>query len=94
MSSVLDVVKKQIILVLLLLVVGAAIGVPIGWATVRVVNTTPAVLREDLQEDYLRMAIDSFRVNRDPNLAVRRWDALGPRGCDDVRENSEEPCRH
>jgi hypothetical protein len=24
------------------------------------------------------MAIDSFRVNRDPNLAVRRWDALGP----------------
>jgi hypothetical protein len=78
MSSVLDVVKKQIILVLLVLVVGVAIGVPLGWATVRVVNTTPAVMREDLQEDYLRMAIDSFRVNRDPNLAVRRWDALGP----------------
>jgi len=78
MSSALDVVKKQLILVLLVLVVGVAIGIPLGWATVRVVNTTPAVLREDLQEDYLRMAIDSFRVNRDPNLAVRRWDALGP----------------
>jgi len=77
MSSALDVVKKQIILVLLALGVGVAIGVPVGWATVKVVNTTPAVMREDLQEDYLRMAIDSFRVNRDPNLAVRRWDALG-----------------
>lgn len=59
-------------------IVGIAVGVPVGWATVRVVNTTPAVMREDLQEDYLRMAIDSFGVNRDPNLAVRRWDGLGP----------------
>lgn len=78
MSSALDVVKKQLILVLIALAVGVAFGVPLGWATVRVVNTTPAVMRDDLQEDYLRMAIDSFRVNRDPNLAVRRWDALGP----------------
>jgi hypothetical protein len=78
MSSALDVVKKQIILILLALGLGAAVGIPVGWATVRVVNTTPAVMREDLQEDYLRMSVDSFRVNRDPNLAVRRWDALGP----------------
>lgn len=78
MSSALDVVKKQIILILLALAIGVAVGLPLGWATVRVVNTTPAVMREDLQEDYLRMAVDSFRVNRDPNLAVRRWDALGP----------------
>src|SRR5512139_2738548 len=78
MSSALDVVKKQLILILLVLAVGVAVGIPVGWATVRVVNTTPSVMREDLQEDYLRMAVDSFRVNRDPNLAVRRWDALGP----------------
>ena len=78
MSSAIGVVKKQIIVILLALAVGLAVGVPAGWATVRVVNTTPAVLREDLQEDYLRMGIDSFGVNRDPNLAVRRWDALGP----------------
>jgi hypothetical protein len=78
MTPVLEVVRKQIVLVILLLLVGLALGVPAGWATVRVVDTTPAVLRQDLQEDYLRMAIDSFRVNRDPNLAVRRWDALGP----------------
>jgi hypothetical protein len=78
MASALDTVKKQLILVLLAIAIGLVAGVPLGWATVKVVNTTPAVLRPDLQEDYLRMAIDSFRVNRDPNLAVRRWDNLGP----------------
>ena len=93
MTSVLEVVRKQIILVLLLLVVGVAIGVPIGWSTVRVVNTTPDVLREDLQEDYLRMAIDSFRVNREPNLAVRRWDALGPSASTMFEKIQKEPCR-
>ena len=35
-------------------------------------------MRSDLQEDYLRMAIDSFAVNPDPNLAVQRWESLGP----------------
>ncbi len=77
MSSLPGLVRKPIVLVILAGLVGLILGVPLGWATVRVVNTTPAVMRADLQEDYLRMAIDSFRVNRDPNLAVRRWDSLG-----------------
>ncbi len=77
MSSLPGLVRKPIVLVILAGLVGLIIGAPLGWATVRVVNTTPAVMRPDLQEDYLRMAIDSFRVNRDPNLAVRRWDSLG-----------------
>ncbi len=41
------------------------------------VDATPSYLRADLQEDYLRMAIDSYRVNPDPNLAVERWKGLG-----------------
>lgn len=77
MSSLPGLFKKPILLALLVGLLGVIIGIPLGWATVRVVNTTPAVMRSDLQEDYLRMAIDSFRVNRDPNLAVRRWDDLG-----------------
>jgi hypothetical protein len=78
MTSALEIVRKQMLLVILAVAVGLLCGVPLGWATVRVVNTTPAVMRPDLQEDYMRMAIDSFRVNRDPNLAVKRWDSLGP----------------
>jgi hypothetical protein len=41
-------------------------------------DATPEVLRADLQEDYLRMAIDSFRVNGNQQQAVKRWDDLGP----------------
>jgi hypothetical protein len=41
------------------------------------VDATPSYLRADLQEDYLRMAIDSYRLNPDPNLAVQRWQNLG-----------------
>lgn len=78
MKSAADFLKTHAIVIVVALVVGLVAGIPLGWATVRVVNTTPAVMRADLQEDYLRMAVDSFRVNRDPNLAVRRWDDLGP----------------
>ena len=78
MTSLLDLLKRPIVLAILAGVLGIIIGIPLGWATVRVVNTTPAVMRPDLQEDYLRMAIESFQVDRDPNAAVRRWDALGP----------------
>src|SRR5512138_3190040 len=78
MTSLLDLLKRPIVLAALVGILGLVIGIPLGWATVRVVNTTPAVLRPDLQEDYLRMAIESFQVDRDPNAAVKRWDALGP----------------
>jgi len=44
----------------------------------KLVDATPSYLRRDLQEDYLRMAIDSYRVNQDLNLAVDRWKNLGP----------------
>ena len=78
MTSVLNLLKRPVVLAILGGILGLLIGIPLGWATVKVVNTTPAVMRADLQEDYLRMAIESFQVNRDPNLAVKRWDDLGP----------------
>ncbi len=78
MASLLDLLKRPLVLAALACILGIIIGIPIGWGTVRVVNTTPAVMRADLQEDYLRMAIESFQVDRDPNAAVKRWDALGP----------------
>jgi len=78
MSSLLELLfKKPLFVGAVALILGIIIGVFIGWNTVTVANTTPAVMRSDLQEDYLRMAIDSFGVNPDPNLAVQRWQSLG-----------------
>jgi len=78
MSSLLELLfKKPLFVGAVALILGIIIGIPIGWNTVTVVNTTPDVLRFDLQEDYLRMAIDSFGINPDPNLAVQRWNNLG-----------------
>jgi hypothetical protein len=34
-------------------------------------------LRPDLQQEYLRMSIDSFRVNGDEDLAVKRYQDVG-----------------
>src|SRR5690606_9901240 len=57
--------------------VGVLVGLLIGWQTKEFKDAAPAYLRPDLQEDYLRMTLDSFRLNSDPNLAVQRWVNLG-----------------
>jgi hypothetical protein len=63
-----------------LFVFGLVLGLTWGYVIdpVDFVDATPSYLRADLQEDYLRMAIDSYRLNPDPALAVDRWKALGP----------------
>ena len=81
MSSLLELLfKKPLFVGILALIAGLSLGLLWGWVIqpVTYTNTTPALMRSDLQEDYLRMAIDSFRVNPDPNLAVQRWKNLGP----------------
>jgi hypothetical protein len=62
-----------------LFVGGLVIGLVWGYVIdpVDFVDATPSYLRADLQEDYLRMTIDSYRVNPDINLAVQRWQNLG-----------------
>jgi hypothetical protein len=84
MDSILQVfsvlLKKPAVAVTLGVIVGLALGLIIGWGIwpVQWTDATPEVLRADLQEDYLRMTIDSFRVNGDQTLAVQRYQALGP----------------
>jgi hypothetical protein len=60
-------------------VLGLLLGLIIGWGLwpVQWTDATPEVLRADLQEDYLRMAIDSFNRTGDIDTAVRRWDEMG-----------------
>lgn len=45
---------------------------PVEWK-----DANPALLHPAYQEDYLRMAIDSYGVNHDSEAALRRYQALG-----------------
>lgn len=60
-------------------IVGLLLGLAVGWGLLPVqwTNVPPSLLGGEYQEEYLRMAIDSYRVNGNPNLAIQRWDALG-----------------
>lgn len=60
-------------------VLGLLLGLIMGWGIwpVQWTDGTPEVLRQDLQNDHLRMAIDSFKRTGDVNAAVRRWEDLG-----------------
>ncbi len=65
---------------LLLFVVGFFLGWWVmGWLIwpVQWTDAAPAHLHRDYQMDYLRMAIDSYRVNRNAGLAQQRFQALG-----------------
>lgn len=93
MTSPPNLLKRPLFVAILALIAGLVVGLVWGWVIqpVQYKDATPAVLRPDLQEDYLRMAVDSFRVNRDPNLAVQRWDALGPAAADMFVKIQQDP---
>jgi hypothetical protein len=62
------------------LVIGLIIGLPIlGWGVfpVKWVDADPSYLRDDLKKQYVCMVIDSYSVNKDPNLAATRLTAMG-----------------
>ncbi len=60
-------------------VVGIILGLLYGWviSPVEFEDGSIMQLREDLQSDYLRMAIDSYALNQDATLAEERYDRLG-----------------
>ncbi len=60
------------------IVVGIILGLLYGWviSPVEFVDGSIMQLREDLQSDYLRMAIDSYALNQDAALAEERYDRL------------------
>ena len=82
MEAVRQVLSRRWVVPVLAAVVGIVLGLLYGWviSPVRWVDGTPAQLREDLRVDYMRMAIDSYAVNRDAELALARYEYLGDFG--------------
>ncbi|MBL8049993.1 MAG: hypothetical protein JNM46_02125 [Anaerolineales bacterium] len=79
MQFVVALLKKLPLQSIAIFIGGLLLGLIWAWwlDPVDFVDATPAYLRADLQEDYLRMAIDSYRVNPSPDLALQRWQNLG-----------------
>ena len=93
MESFSNITNRKWVLPLVALIIGVAIGMVYAWVInpVQWVDGEPQQLRADLQEDYLRMAIDSYSVNRDADLALIRFQALGENGSVTLVAVSEDP---
>jgi hypothetical protein len=80
-----DAIREQLKKPLVIGIGGFVIGLILGWFVigwglwpVQWTDASPQFLRQDLKEDYLRMAIDSYAQNQDATLATRRFELLGP----------------
>jgi hypothetical protein len=74
------------------IVFGLVIGLIYGYLInpVEWVDASIEATREDLQEDFLRMAIESYSLNQDAVSAIARWEEMGSSGrktLDRVYEN-------
>lgn len=85
--------EKKSVLVAAALIAGIALGLLYAWVInpVEWINGEPAQLREDLRVDYLRMVIESYDANLDPELAMRRFEALGEFGDETLERVAADP---
>jgi hypothetical protein len=93
MDAIREQLKKPLVVGIAGLVVGIALGIFYGWVISPVKWTDAAVehLRPDLQQEYLRMAIDSYAQNRDAELAKKRYADLGPNAADVLNAVMDNP---
>jgi len=83
MEAVIAIIKNLLknprVALILGVVLGILLGFIIAWGfwPVKVVDTTPEVMRADLQEDWLRMAAETYARTNNPDEALRYWDSLG-----------------
>lgn len=61
---------------------------PVEWK-----DATPALLHPAYREEYLRMAIDSYGIHRDVEVAQRRYQALGEAGPSVLQNIQSNPGR-
>lgn len=75
------------------LIVGVVLGVVYAWMVdpVEWVDASPDRLQQEFKVDYLRMVIDSYSVNLDPELAKERYERLGEERAEILAEVGENP---
>ena len=80
-----EIIREQIQKPVTTGIVGLVVGLVIGWFIigwglwpVEWTDAAPRDLHEVWKEDYLRMAIDSYTLRPDPELAQQRWNDLEP----------------
>jgi hypothetical protein len=80
MEAIRELFRKPIVSISIGVLIGLILGwFVIGWWLwpVEWTDASPADLRADEQETYLRLAIDSFALHGDQAEAQKRWEALG-----------------
>ena len=80
--KLLDYAKRPVVAAALGGILGLIVGLIWAWVVQPVVwtNVPPSQMGATYQEQYLRMAIDSYHVNPDNTLALQRFQAIGPAG--------------
>lgn len=94
MDAIREQFEKPLVAGIVGLVVGIFIGlVLLGWwlFPVQWTDASPADLREDSRVDYTRMAIDSYTLNQNADLAQMRYDELGEKGPETLQYVQENP---
>ena len=80
--KLLDYLKRPAVAAAVAAIVGLIVGLIWAWGIqpVQWTNVPPTQLGVTYQEEYLRMAIDSYSVHPDNALALQRYQALGSAG--------------
>jgi len=93
MDNVKEMITRKSFAVIVALIAGIALGVLYAWVIqpVQLVDADISQLREDLRVDYLRMAIGSYAVSTDAEVAIERYESLGENKDATLRELGESP---
>ena len=93
MEAIKRLTEQRMVLPAIGLVLGLGLGLLVGWVILPVqwTDAEPALLREDLRQDYLSMAVESYSVNRDAEAAVQRYLSLGEAGPQTLSALAAEP---
>jgi len=93
MNNIRELSQRRGVIPVVAALLGLIAGVVYAWVIdpVEWTDATPALLRADFRRDYLGAAIDSYQINRDVDLAVSRYQALGEVGPQVLAELQADP---